>query len=104
MGSVNSSHEFQITTDPENQLFPAIYKDIVVYQDNRHGNSDIYGNLKTADSVDSLQLFFLLISILPILVGFHFLSYFEMLHGFTLLMMGIPSFSTSGTGEHHTSR
>lgn len=47
-GSVDSSHEFQITTDPHKQMCPAIYEDVVVWQDNRHGNWDIYGfNLST---------------------------------------------------------
>ncbi|NMC76400.1 MAG: hypothetical protein GYA60_03795, partial [Candidatus Methanofastidiosa archaeon] len=37
-----------ITSDTFNQQRPAIYGDIVVWEDNRNGNSDIYGyNLKT---------------------------------------------------------
>jgi beta propeller repeat protein len=36
-------HEFQITAEPHDQCLPAIYGDIVVWQDNRNGNWDIYG-------------------------------------------------------------
>ncbi|KYK31897.1 MAG: hypothetical protein AYK19_03540 [Theionarchaea archaeon DG-70-1] len=40
--------EFCITTDPHDQKSPAIYEDVVVWQDKRNGNWDIYGyNLKT---------------------------------------------------------
>ncbi|MFA5559788.1 MAG: hypothetical protein WDA59_10150, partial [Methanofastidiosum sp.] len=40
--------EERITTDPDRQEYPAIYGDIVVWQNNIHGTSDIYGyNLKT---------------------------------------------------------
>lgn len=43
-----SSPEIQITTDSSDQESPAIYKDIVVWEDERNGNSDIYGyNLET---------------------------------------------------------
>jgi beta propeller repeat protein len=42
--------EFQITTDINDQSLPAIYGDMVVWQDDRNGNSDIYGyNLKTQE-------------------------------------------------------
>jgi beta propeller repeat protein len=41
--SVEESNEFRITTDPHNQTNPAIYGDIVVWEDNRNGNWDIYG-------------------------------------------------------------
>ncbi|KYK35373.1 MAG: hypothetical protein HXS48_27620 [Theionarchaea archaeon] len=46
--SVEGSGEFQITTDSCNQSNPAIYGDIVVWEDERNGNKDIYGyNLST---------------------------------------------------------
>ena len=49
-GSVQSSQEFPITTEPHDQHFPAIYGDYVVWQDHRHGNADIYGfNLLTGE-------------------------------------------------------
>ena len=35
--------EFQITTNPFDQSHPALYNNIVVFQDNRNGNWDIYG-------------------------------------------------------------
>lgn len=35
--------EFPITTNPEDQKNPALYQDIVVWQDDRNGNWDIYG-------------------------------------------------------------
>lgn len=41
--SVNGSQEFRITTDRHSQCFPAIYGDIVVWEDDRNGNDDIYG-------------------------------------------------------------
>ena len=43
LGPVGSSHEFQVTKDPHKQICPAIYNNIVVWQDNRNGNWDIYG-------------------------------------------------------------
>ncbi|MGD2250370.1 MAG: hypothetical protein PVF58_18380 [Candidatus Methanofastidiosia archaeon] len=50
MGSVKSSHEFQITTNPHDQEDPAIYNDIVVWHDERNENPDIYGyNLLTQE-------------------------------------------------------
>ncbi len=45
---VEGALEFQITKDRKNQLYPTIYEDIVVWQDERSGNYDIYGyNLVT---------------------------------------------------------
>ncbi len=41
--TVGGSGEFQITFDPAGQGFPAIYGDIVVWEDDRNGNWDIYG-------------------------------------------------------------
>ncbi|MBU7047823.1 MAG: restriction endonuclease [Theionarchaea archaeon] len=38
-----SMGEFQITEDPEKQSNPALFEDIVVWQDYRNGNWDIYG-------------------------------------------------------------
>lgn len=35
--------EFRITTNEDKQYSPAIYKDIVVWTDQRNGNADIYG-------------------------------------------------------------
>ena len=47
---VESPGEFQITNDPWNQYDPSIYGDIVIWQDYRNGNSDIYGyNLQTQE-------------------------------------------------------
>jgi len=47
---VNGSHEFPIATDPHSQTSPAIYGDIVVWNDTRNGNRDIYGyNLSTEE-------------------------------------------------------
>ena len=40
---MDESGEFQITTNPFDQSRPALYNDIVVFQDNRNGNWDIYG-------------------------------------------------------------
>ena len=40
---VRSSSEFQITTNQHDQECPAIHGDIVVWQDGRNGNYDIYG-------------------------------------------------------------
>lgn len=46
--SVEGSQEFPITTNESHQRSPAIYGNIVVYEDNRKGNWDIYGyNLTT---------------------------------------------------------
>jgi TolB protein len=43
-GSLTESlHDFPIVTDPFDQSAPAIYQDIVVWEDKRNGNSDIYG-------------------------------------------------------------
>ncbi len=48
MFSTHGSQEFPITTDSHNQYHPAIYENIVVWQDDRNGNFDIYGyNLRT---------------------------------------------------------
>jgi len=41
--SVKGSDVFQITTDSPNQYNPAIYESIVVWEDLRNGNKDIYG-------------------------------------------------------------
>lgn len=41
--SVGGSNIFQITKDPYNQYNPAIYQDIVAWEDVRNGNYDIYG-------------------------------------------------------------
>lgn len=53
MASIVSSAEqndFPLTSAPFNQINPAIYGDIVVWQDNRNGNWDIYGyNLSTKE-------------------------------------------------------
>ena len=44
------SSEFQITFDPKGQGYPAIYRNIVVWEDHRNGNEDIYGyNLSTGE-------------------------------------------------------
>ncbi len=40
---VETTYEFQITSDFHDQRTPAIYGDIVVWQDTRNGNWDIYG-------------------------------------------------------------
>ncbi|MBU7019269.1 MAG: hypothetical protein HXS44_17315 [Theionarchaea archaeon] len=49
-GSVEEMNSFQITTDQSDQRYPAVYKDIVVWQDNRNQNWDIYGlNLTTGE-------------------------------------------------------
>jgi len=48
--SVRGSNTFQITKDPYNQYNPAIYQDIVVWEDLRNDNHDIYGyNLSTQE-------------------------------------------------------
>ena len=48
--SARGSTEFTITIDPYNQYDPAIYDDIVIWVDERNGNSDIYGyNLSTRE-------------------------------------------------------
>ena len=39
----NPSVEFQITTESHNQHLPVIYGDVVVWEDWRNGNADIYG-------------------------------------------------------------
>jgi TolB protein len=47
-GFVRGAEEVQITEDSEDQQYPAIYGDYVVWEDNRNGNKDIYGyNLST---------------------------------------------------------
>lgn len=46
----NGQKEFKITTNPHEQRSPAIYQNIVVWQDKRNGNWDIYGfNLLTKE-------------------------------------------------------
>ncbi len=48
--SGEGSNEFSITTDPGDQRSPAIYGDIVVWEDTRNGDTDIYGlNLSTME-------------------------------------------------------
>ena len=42
MYNISTSKETQITTNKSNQSFPAIYKDRVVWVDDRNGNPDIY--------------------------------------------------------------
>ncbi|MBU7017302.1 MAG: hypothetical protein HXS44_07310 [Theionarchaea archaeon] len=50
--SVKGSDTFQITTDSSNQYNPAIYENIVVWEDDRNGNTDIHGyNLSTQEEV-----------------------------------------------------
>ncbi len=47
-----SPSEFQITADEIDQQYPAIYKDIVVWEDSRNDNADIYGyNLSTKEEL-----------------------------------------------------
>ena len=54
LGSIDSlgklkEAEFQITRDLNDQNHPAIYGDMIVWQDERNGISDIYGyNFSTA--------------------------------------------------------
>lgn len=49
VGSIKEN-EYQITSDEHDQRWPAIYGDIVVWQDNRNDNWDIYGyNLSTQE-------------------------------------------------------
>ena len=43
MRSLYSSEEFCIISQPGDQKHPALYDTIIVYQDNRNGNCDIYG-------------------------------------------------------------
>lgn len=40
---VGCFNEVPLTTNPHDQISPAIYQDMVVWQDNRNGNWDIYG-------------------------------------------------------------
>ena len=48
--SVEGTSEFPICTESHAQFFPAVYEDIVVWEDNRNGNWDIYGyNLTTCE-------------------------------------------------------
>ena len=45
---LSTREEFQITTDASSQRKPTIHGDVVVWQDFRNGNKDIYGyNLST---------------------------------------------------------
>ncbi|MGD2250359.1 MAG: hypothetical protein PVF58_18320 [Candidatus Methanofastidiosia archaeon] len=47
---LQDSHEIQITTHVADQLQPAVYKNIIVWTDERNGNKDIYGyNLETKE-------------------------------------------------------
>jgi beta propeller repeat protein len=46
-GSVEDMNLFQITTDSHHQRFPAIYENIIVWQDDRNQNWDIYGLNRT---------------------------------------------------------
>lgn len=47
---LKDSNEIQITSHPANQMQPAVYKDTVVWADERNGNLDIYGyNLSTRE-------------------------------------------------------
>lgn len=46
----NPPIEFQITSESHNQHLPAIYENVVVWEDWRNGNADIYGcNLSTGE-------------------------------------------------------
>ncbi len=48
--SLESSYEFSICANSSDQQAPAVYGDIVIWQDNRNGNWDIYGyNLSTGE-------------------------------------------------------
>ena len=50
MGSLNMSSERNIISQPGDQRYPALYRDMIVYQDNRNGNWDIYGvNIGTGE-------------------------------------------------------
>jgi beta propeller repeat protein len=50
MGSLYMSSERSIISQPGDQRCPALYQDMIVYQDNRNGNWDIYGyNLETGE-------------------------------------------------------
>ncbi|MDD1646298.1 MAG: hypothetical protein LUQ03_00275, partial [Methanomicrobiales archaeon] len=40
--AAGTAREILITPDPANQEAPAIWEDRIVWQDNRHGNWDIY--------------------------------------------------------------
>jgi beta propeller repeat protein len=48
MGSLHTSSEYCIVSQPGDQRHPALHENMIVYQDNRNGNCDIYGyNLET---------------------------------------------------------
>ena len=50
MGSLTTTGEYCIISQPGDQRYPAFYQDMIVYQDNRNGNWDIYGyNLETGE-------------------------------------------------------
>ena len=42
MYDISARQETQITTNSDNQTFPHIYDDKIVFEDDRNGNSEIY--------------------------------------------------------------
>jgi len=61
--------EFQITADPNYQVFPAIYEDMVVWTDSRNGNLDIYGcTLSAIPEQSSTSPFYLAALVVIILI------------------------------------
>ncbi|MBU7031627.1 MAG: carboxypeptidase regulatory-like domain-containing protein [Theionarchaea archaeon] len=51
LNSLQGSGVFQVTIDPGNQVNPAIYGDIIVWEDDRNGNWDIYGYMISTRTV-----------------------------------------------------